>query len=251
MRISLKVGATIYPLAGAAGVSERTHSSAADFQLTPQAEKQIAEFVRGEYAKPLDRGNLLNVLTFRTTRQFATVAAAQLWCLDYAADFPSAGTLLFDAIAPDGSVTRRQMRDTVIDPPRRSIIGATALLDYQVQGGVIEVGALAYASVTINPTGADNSILYTATIAGTVGNSISITYASNGPQSNVLVTYPLTSPVVGTPYPITITPGVGGATAAQVIAAVNDTMAPVTASAVGTVTGAVNAVTATNLTGGA
>ena len=129
-------------------------------------------------------------------------------------------------------------------------ISATHLPD-ALSGSGVPAGTAVAATLTVNPTGADNSILYTAGITGPAGNSISITYASNGPQSNVLVTYPLASPVVGTPYPITITPGVGGATAAQVIAAVNDTMASVTASASGIVTGVVAATSTAYLAGGA
>lgn len=137
MRIGLYSGSTLYPLAGEGGVSERTHSSAADFALTPESAVQVAEFVRAAYAKPIDRGNLLNVVAFTTTRQFATPAEAQLWCLDYHADFPSSGVLYFDAIMPDGYIVRRIMADTVVDPPRRRVIGATALLDYTVRGGLI------------------------------------------------------------------------------------------------------------------
>lgn len=140
MRISLYSGSTLYPLAGENGVSERTHSSAADFQLTPESEVQVVAFVRGEYAKPIDRGNLLNVLRFTTTRQFATPAEAQLWCLDYHSNVPSAGLLYFDAIA--GAYTiRRQMENAVVRPPRRRTIGSTVLLDYTVEGGAITAPA--------------------------------------------------------------------------------------------------------------
>lgn len=55
------------------------------------------------------------------------------------------------------------------------------------------------ALVTINPTGADNSVTYTAEQAGAVGNNISITYATPA----VLAT--TTVAVVGTA--ITVTPG--------------------------------------------
>lgn len=142
MRIGLHSGGTTYPLAGQDGVSERTHSSAGDFVLTPESAVQVAAFVRAVYAKPIDRGNLLNVLTFTTTRQFATPAAAQLWCLDYHADFPSSGVLYLDAVAPGGTVQRRTMADTVVDPPRRRVIGATVLLDYTARGGELAVGII-------------------------------------------------------------------------------------------------------------
>jgi hypothetical protein len=164
MRIGLYSGSTLYPLAGASGVSERTHSSAGDFALTPESAVQVAAFVRGTYAKPIDRGNLLNAVAFTTARQFATPAAAQLWCLDYHATFPTSGTLYFDAIAPGGGITRRTMADTVVDPPRRRVVGATVLLDYNVKGGVIAAGT--------PPAAATGSI--TVTGAPVHGNSITV-----------------------------------------------------------------------------
>jgi hypothetical protein len=168
MRIALKVGETFHWLAGAPGVSPRTHSWAADFQLTPQSVVQISQFVRGVHAKPIDRGNLLQELRFSTTRQFATPAEALLWCLDYDGDFPRAGELVFDAIAPNGDVSRRKMLTTVVDPPSRRIIGATALVDYSVKGGQVEVATPpSAASGTVTVTGApvENN---TVTVAGQV-----------------------------------------------------------------------------------
>ena len=57
----------------------------------------------------------------------------------------------------------------------------------------------AAASVTINPTGADNSVTYTADAAGAAGNDITITYATPAAQSTTTVG------VVGDA--ITVTPG--------------------------------------------
>jgi hypothetical protein len=177
MRITLKVGATLFPLAGAAGVSERTHSSAAEFTLTPESAVQIDEFVRGEYARVTDRGNLLNVVSFTTTRQFSSPAAAQIWCLDYDETFPRSGTVVFDAILPSGAILRRHMGGAVVSPPRRRCNGATALVDFLIKGGeVVPAGGGTLASAIINPTGADNSIAYTAAAAGAAGNSITIAY---------------------------------------------------------------------------
>lgn len=170
MRISLYSGSTLYPLAGASGVSERDHSSAADFSLTPESAVQVAEFVRAAYAKPIDRGNLLNVVSFTTTRLFSTPAEAQLWCLDYYANFPSSGTLYFDAVSPGGTVSRRTMADTVVDPPRRRVIGATALCDYTVRGGAIAAVSMIPANVAVSglssPGGANGTYPFLSTFNG-------------------------------------------------------------------------------------
>lgn len=101
------------------------------------------------------------------------------------------------------------------------------------------------ATVTINPAGADNSILYTADTAGSAGNGITITYVISGSGSAVLG-------VVTTDRNIVVTAG-SATIASAVVTAVNadpTTAALVTAAASGTVTGAIAAVTATNLTGG-
>ena len=180
MRIGLYSGSTLYPLAGASGVSERTHSSAGDFSLTPESAVQVAAFVRAEYAKPIDRKNLLNVVSFTTTRQFASPAEAQLWCLDYHGATPSSGTLYFDAIAPGGSVSRRTMANAVIDPPRRRVVGATVLLDYTVRGGVIAVGSVTPTSVTVSgvttPGGANGAYPQNATVNGKPSYNVGIYY---------------------------------------------------------------------------
>ncbi len=101
------------------------------------------------------------------------------------------------------------------------------------------------AAATLDPTGADNSIAYTAKVAGVAGNRISVQYAISGGGSEVL-----SVAVSGTAILVTA----GSATTAQsVITAVNANEAAaalVTAAASGTVTGAIAAVAATLLTGG-
>jgi hypothetical protein len=101
------------------------------------------------------------------------------------------------------------------------------------------------ATGTINPAGADNSILYTAITAGAAGNGITITYLISGVGSAVLT-------VVTTDRNIVVTAG-SATIASAVVTAVNadaTAAALVLAAASGTVTGAIAAVAATNLTGG-
>ena len=100
------------------------------------------------------------------------------------------------------------------------------------------------ASVTIDPTGADNSIAYTADTAGASGNGITVTYVISGTGSTATVSV--------TNNDITVTAG-SACTAQSVITAVNahaGASALVTAAASGTVTGTIAAVTTTALSGG-
>lgn len=137
MRILLQAGAAVYPLAGEAGVSERIHSSAADLVISAQAVTDLVRRVRAAFAKIVDRGNLSTTITFSTTRLFGTPAAAFLYVLDHDSALPRQGTLIFEALAPGGGITKRALMDMVISPPTRRVIGCTALLDYTATGGAI------------------------------------------------------------------------------------------------------------------
>jgi hypothetical protein len=99
------------------------------------------------------------------------------------------------------------------------------------------------AALTVDPTGADNTMIFTAADPGAGGNDITIEIATAAATLAVAVS--------GTA--ITITPG-SGTTAQDIIDEVNgdsSASALVTASASGTVTGTVSStLAATNLTGG-
>lgn len=140
MRISLKVGATVYPLAGQAGVSERTHSSAGDFRISAQSQQELILRVRAATAKMVDRGNLATTITFSTSRVFPTAAEAFLYTLDHDGALPRAGTLIMETAKPSGAAYSRYLMDVVISPPSRRVVGCTALLDYTATGGGIVVG---------------------------------------------------------------------------------------------------------------
>lgn len=137
MRVALKVGSTIYPLAGQAGVDERTHSSASNFTISAQSVQDLIQRVRAASAQVVDRGNLSTTIRFSTTRVFATPAAAFLYSLDHDSLIPRQGVLVLDAVAPGGAVSSRWLMDMVINPPLRRVIGCTVLLDYTATGGAI------------------------------------------------------------------------------------------------------------------
>jgi hypothetical protein len=100
------------------------------------------------------------------------------------------------------------------------------------------------ATATLDPTGTNNSVLYTAKVAGAAGNTISVQYAISGGGSSVLS-------VDATGNDILVTAG-SATTAATVISIVNSSTASalVTAAASGTVTGVIAAVAKTYLAGG-
>lgn len=108
----------------------------------------------------------------------------------------------------------------------------------------IPVNAVA-ATATLDPTGTNNSVLYTAKVAGVEGNAISVQYAISGAGSAVLS-------VAVNGRAILVTAG-SATVASAVITAVNANAAAsalVTAAASGTVTGAIAAVAQTYLANG-
>jgi hypothetical protein len=173
MRISLitdveGIAGQVFYLAGQAGVSERTHSSAADFELTPESAQEVLRFVRAAEAQPVDRGNLLQALRFTTTRQFSTAAEAWLWALDYDWLYPRTGELELDAVTGI-----RRMQNAVVSPPRRRVVGATVLLDYSVLGSRINAPAIGEFVLTGIPaaTGTITIGSATYTFVSTLGGS--------------------------------------------------------------------------------
>jgi len=147
MRISLLSNGTSYPLAGESGVSERVHSSAGDLRIAPVAVSNGYQLLGAAYAERADLGNLVWNVAFSTTRVFASPDVAQLWSTDYEARFPRTGTLVIDTIAPGGTVTTRHLLEAIVEPPSRTVIGASVLLQYSVAGGEIVPAA----AVTLYP----------------------------------------------------------------------------------------------------
>jgi hypothetical protein len=137
VRISLTSGETTYHLAGQSGVSERVHSSAGDLSVSAQINTQPRDGVRRAAAGLHDRKNLKTTISFTTTRLFATQALAQAFSLDYDGAYPRTGTL---TLTPIGG-TAKYLREAVVFPPDRRVIGATVQLSYTVTGSGIFASA--------------------------------------------------------------------------------------------------------------
>lgn len=117
-----------YHLAGQTGVSERVHSSAADVEISGNANLQVVAKVRATHAQHIDRKNVSNTITFTTTRKFTDAQTAEEWALEAGAVYPLTGEL---------HVNNYTMADAVVAPPVRRLNGATIHLTYTVQGGAI------------------------------------------------------------------------------------------------------------------
>ncbi|MEI7912285.1 MAG: hypothetical protein WCK77_21850 [Verrucomicrobiota bacterium] len=180
MRIALVHSTGTLWLAGNPAVVERLHSSAGSLAITGHIGIQTDAFVRGLAVAHTDRGNLATTVSFSTSRQFATTPAAEIWSALYDSVQPRAGTLILDST--DG--TYQFMAGCVVQPPTRQVIGCSVQLHYQVVGGLL--GTVAYASATIDPTGSDNALLFTAVAVGDSGNAITVQISA--PTTNQVTT---------------------------------------------------------------
>lgn len=126
-------GATIW-LAGNPSQTERQHSSAADISITGAVSTENQTFVRGTYGVPRDRGNLTATISFSTTRLFDSAAAAELFALTYDTTYARTGTLVAEVQTGSNTVSKRYLRNAVVSPPARQVIGCTVLMSYTVTG---------------------------------------------------------------------------------------------------------------------
>jgi hypothetical protein len=116
----------------AGGTSEREHSSAYDIVITGEIQTSVRDGVRRAISGVRDRGNLKTIISFSTTRKFASVAEAETFCLGYDATANREGTLTTD--------TGFSMINTVVLPPERRINGVSVTLRYTCIGGGLESG---------------------------------------------------------------------------------------------------------------
>lgn len=211
MRVALVSGSTVYHLAGQAGVDERTHSSAADFSMNPEALQPVTNLLNAETATPRDRGNLLIRGSFSTTRLFGTGAEAWAFSLDYDSSFPRTGTLRLDLPITGGGVWRREVTNAVVSPPGRKVIGRTVMLSYNFMGSeVVTVSGYPSAIVvsgTSAPAGANGTYAFTGIQNGrpvyTKGSYFFAWSANRWNHSNGLADYWYSTADVSSPSSVT------------------------------------------------
>ena len=114
-------------------MAETVHSSAGDLSIEGNNPTQRVNRVRAANAVFYDRLNLATTVRFSTTRTFSTVAAAELWSLDYDAAMPRTGALVLES-----TTGTRYLHDAIVSPPDRRVYGCSVALSYTVQGGRID-----------------------------------------------------------------------------------------------------------------
>ena len=125
-----------FHLAGQPGVSERVHSSAANYQKSVIYTPQVSRFVRARAVKVHDRGNQQTVISFGTSRKFEDAAEAMAWGHDHEIDYPRAGTVAVESQRANGGTLVRYLKDAAVSPPEIQFLGATLLIYYTITGGI-------------------------------------------------------------------------------------------------------------------
>lgn len=134
MRIAIKSNGVTTALAGDESLSEREHTSVFAFVIEGNTTRRIIRRVRAANAIPVDDGNLLTLVSFQTSRGFATPQQAADFCRDHEADFPRSGDLVFDTGAG-----KRKLTNAVVSPPSRKLNGCRVDLTYQASGDEIKL----------------------------------------------------------------------------------------------------------------
>lgn len=163
MRIGLLHEGTLYPLAGEDGVAETVHSSAGDITIEADHTRQRVNRVRAANAMFYDRLNLATTVRFSTTRTFSTVAAAELWSLDYDAAMPRTGALVLES-----TTGTRYLHDAIVSPPDRRVYGCSVALSYTVQGGAISA---------VNP---DPPLVYFVAVGDSITDRSTVVWNATG-----------------------------------------------------------------------
>lgn len=98
---------------------------------------EIAQYLRGETAKPIARGNARLNLAFSVTRECADAAAAEHFMVFYHKTVLRKGTLYVIAEGSEGKTEALTLRDAVLQEPNCQQIGCTVIIHYTIVGGAI------------------------------------------------------------------------------------------------------------------
>lgn len=94
---------------------------------------QTRQFLRGPAVKRKDRGNAQTTVTFRVTRYFDTVSAAEDYILFHATTIPGGGTVVFQKL--DG--LKAYLTNACVQNTESKQIGRTTMHSYSLVGGLM------------------------------------------------------------------------------------------------------------------
>jgi len=100
----------------------------------------VNEFVQGLYAKPKNRGNTLNQLTFTVQKEHASYTDAQLYLFKLNETVPVYGVLSFEL---EDNYTTLQAQDATVEIAPQPIVGVATTVTYTLKYGALSATKLA------------------------------------------------------------------------------------------------------------
>lgn len=119
---------------GGSPVTLCDHGRGGPSGLTPVALRNVdvLQFVLGQYAKPKNRGNTLNQLTFSVSKQHASYTAAQLYIFTLEETLPSTGEL---DIELEDQQTHLVARNATLEYTVLPLLGVMSTVTYTIKYG--------------------------------------------------------------------------------------------------------------------
>lgn len=121
---------------GGAPVTLCDHGREGPTNLTPVSMRRVEvnEFVQGIYAKPKNRGNTLNQLSFTVQKEHSSYTAAQLYLFFLNETIPTTGTV---DIELEDQATHLVIRDATVELAPLPLIGILSTVTFTLKFGKI------------------------------------------------------------------------------------------------------------------
>jgi len=110
------------------------HGDHHQLAINGQRAVDVQTFLRGAYARPVSRDNLLNTITLSCQREHASYAAAEVFMMNHIENCPAEGVLTMEALKDNGGVIKLYILNAVIQSPNITPKGVRTLHDYTIIG---------------------------------------------------------------------------------------------------------------------
>ena len=127
---------TIDPGSGPVEIAGEGRDGVSEVVINGKRSTQVLQYLRGAYAKPVNRGNLHHTISFSVSREHSSNAAALKYNLLHTASMPEAGLVKFQ-LTDDALVEKRYLKDAQLLVTSAKVLGVRSIINYQIQGGKI------------------------------------------------------------------------------------------------------------------
>lgn len=124
----------------------------------PVRKVDVLSFVKGNFAKPKNRGNTLLQVTFTVSKVHDDFTAAQLYLMDINSYVPKQGPIRIDF---EDQITTRLIPDATIEVIPFPILGVKTTLSYTIKYGCATVDGV-LCSTAVYDSGASGNILFSS-----------------------------------------------------------------------------------------